>query len=211
MKIDFNKSPDQLVPAVIQDFNTSRILMLGYMNAASLQKTMESRLVTFYSRSRKGLWTKGEESGNCLVVKEILPDCDRDTILIKAVPKGPVCHSGSDTCFGEANNRDSFLHELEQTIERRRLFPQAASYISGLFNSGNDRIIQKFGEESVELIIEAKGNSNALFMNEAADLLFHYLILLNVKGVSLNEVTAVLKTRQVLNKISLIVSYLGIN
>jgi phosphoribosyl-ATP pyrophosphohydrolase/phosphoribosyl-AMP cyclohydrolase len=197
MNIDFSKSSDGLVPAIIQDIQTQKVLMLGYMNKESFEKTQKENRVTFYSRSKKRLWTKGEESGNFLNVKEILIDCDNDTILIKANPVGPVCHKGNDTCFDEKNNSENFLLELEKIITGRKNNPSEKSYTSSLFSKGINKIAQKVGEEATELVIEAKDNDPNLFKNEAADLLFHYMILLSAKNVSLNDVTELLKERNV--------------
>jgi phosphoribosyl-AMP cyclohydrolase / phosphoribosyl-ATP pyrophosphohydrolase len=195
MKPDFTKSPDGLIPAIIQDSKTQKILMLGYMNAEALKKTLDENRVTFFSRSKKRLWTKGEESGNFLNVNELLIDCDNDTVLIKATPLGPVCHTGSDTCFDEKNSSGSFLPELEGIIGDRKNNPSEKSYVSSLFAKGLNKIAQKVGEEAVELVIEAKDDNEDLFKNEAADLLFHYLILLSAKGYSLSEIESVLKLR----------------
>lgn len=195
MTIDFSKSPDGLVPAIIQDSSTMHVLMLGYMNADALAKTQNEKLVTFYSRSKKRLWTKGEESKNFLHVTDILVDCDNDTILIKAIPAGPVCHTGNDTCFNEENVNADFLYELESIIENRKQNPDSESYTSSLFAKGINKIAQKVGEEAVEVVIEAKDDNIDLFKNEAADLLYHYLILLSAKNVKLNDVLDVLKQR----------------
>lgn len=194
MKPDFNKFPDKLVPVIVQDAATNKVLMLGYMDEEAYEQTLINEKVTFYSRSKQRLWTKGETSGNFLFVKEILNDCDNDCLLIKASPVGPVCHTGADTCFNEVNE-GSFLNHLEKIIESRKRTKQEGSYVNSLFEKGINKIAQKVGEEAVELVIEAKDNNADLFMNEAADLLFHYLILLNSKGVSLAEVEAVLKER----------------
>lgn len=196
MKVDFSKYADGLVPAIIQDFHTQKVLMLGFMNAESLQITQEAQRVTFYSRSRQQLWTKGETSGNFLYVKEILVDCDADTILIKAIPGGVVCHRGADTCFEEKNESDNFLFELEKTIQLRKLEPSENSYTSKLFAKGINKVAQKVGEEAVELIIEAKDENNNLFKNEAADLLYHLLVLLAAKDIDLQDVIEVLKQRK---------------
>lgn len=196
MNIDFTKSPDGLVPAIIQDVDTGKVLMLGYMNHEAFQKTEKEKRVTFYSRSKKRLWTKGEESGNFLNVKQILVDCDNDTILVKANPTGPVCHTGSDTCFNEKNTSIDFLHKLEKTINDRKNNPSEKSYTSSLFGKGINKIAQKVGEEATELVIEAKDNNVELFNNEAADLLFHYLILLSAKNSNLNDVIEVLIKRE---------------
>ena len=195
MQIDFDKYVDNLVPTVIQDYSTNKVLMVGFMNQDALNKTIESKQVTFFSRSKKALWTKGETSGNFLEVKEILVDCDEDTILIKANPKGPTCHTGQDTCFGEINNNAQFINTLEQIIEQRKLSNDPNSYVKALFNKGINKIAQKVGEEAVELVIEAKDNNDNLFLNEAADLLFHYLILLQAKGFNLQQVENILKER----------------
>jgi phosphoribosyl-AMP cyclohydrolase / phosphoribosyl-ATP pyrophosphohydrolase len=195
MKPDFSKSPDNLIPAVIQDANTNVILMLGYMNAEAFQKTQTEKRVTFYSRSKKRLWTKGEESGHFLDVASILLDCDNDTILIKAKPHGPTCHTGADTCFSEKNTSVDFLTTLEQVINDRKNNPSEKSYVASLFEKGINKIAQKVGEEAVELVIEAKDNDEKLFLDEASDLLFHYLILLSAKGYSLNDIKKVLQAR----------------
>ncbi len=195
MKLDFEKYKDGLVPAVIQDYTTHKVLMLGFMNKEAVKQTEETGKVTFYSRSKKRLWTKGEESGNHLVVKKIMADCDNDTLLIKASPMGPVCHTGADTCWMEKNHTEDFLSYLEQVIELRRGAAPEDSYVSRLFQKGINKIAQKVGEEAVELVIEAKDNNEQLFVNEAADLLFHYLILLHAKGYTLNDITDVLKMR----------------
>jgi len=183
------------MPVIIQDIDTNKVLMLGFMNEEALQKTKDCGKVTFFSRSKKRLWTKGEESGNFLFPKEILCDCDEDTLLIKVQPAGPVCHTGADTCFKEKNKGD-FLLELERTISDRKNNPGAASYTSALFEKGINKIAQKVGEEATELIIEAKDNNDDLFLSEAADLLFHYLILLQAKGKGLGNVVEILKSRQ---------------
>ena len=196
MKVDFDKYLDGLVPTIIQDFHTNKVLMLGFINDESLEKTKQTQQVTFFSRSRQKLWTKGETSGNFLDVKEILVDCDEDTILIKAVPSGVVCHTGKDTCFNETNETDNFLFQLEKTINQRKLEPSENSYTSDLFAKGINKIAQKVGEEAVELIIEAKDNNNDLFKNEAADLLYHLLVLFAEKNISLTEVIAKLEDRQ---------------
>ena len=200
MDIDFKKSGDGLVPAIIQDSVTGKVLMLGYMNQESYKITLETGRVTFFSRSRQSLWTKGETSGNFLTVETIIPDCDQDTLLIKAIPSGPVCHTGNDTCFDEENNPSEFtapefIAYLEGVILDRRDFPIEGSYTNHLFTKGINRIAQKVGEEAVELVIEAMGNNKQLFLGEAADLLYHYLVLLAQKGYSLDEVVEVLKNR----------------
>jgi phosphoribosyl-ATP pyrophosphohydrolase/phosphoribosyl-AMP cyclohydrolase len=194
--VNFSKSSDGLVPAVIQDHLTEKVLMLGYMNQAALDQTQQEGKVTFFSRSKGRLWTKGEESGNFLLVKHIAVDCDQDTLLIKAEPLGPVCHTGADTCWDEKNHREDFLVCLEEIIEQRRLAGDSeSSYVARLFGKGINKIAQKVGEEAVELVIEAKDHDDSLFLSEAADLLFHYLILLNAKGFNLQDVTNVLKGR----------------
>ena|ERR1700754_2105325 len=195
MKIDFKKYSDGLAPAVIQDFRTHRVLMLGFMNEEALSKTMSEGKVTFYSRSKKRLWTKGEESGHHLLVKEILSDCDNDSLLIKAEPLGPTCHTGADTCWSERNHSEDFLYYLEDIIELRKKSQDEKSYVRQLFSSGINKIAQKVGEEAVELVIESKDNNEQLFLNEAADLLFHYLVLLNAKGYNLQAVVNVLQGR----------------
>ena len=195
-QINFQKSPDGLVPAVVQDADTFKVLMLGYMNVEALEQTQKEGKVTFFSRSKQRLWTKGEESGNFLLVKDIAVDCDKDTLLIKAEPLGPVCHTGADTCWDEKNHREDFLACLEETIAARRLEADAEkSYVARLFGKGINKIAQKVGEEAVELVIEAKDHDDKLFLDEAADLLFHYLILLNAKGYNLQDVTNVLRER----------------
>lgn len=195
MQLNFNKYKDGLVPAIVQDAQTKTVLMLGFMNEEALVKTKELGKVTFFSRTKNRLWTKGEESGNYLNVVDIVVDCDNDTLLIKANPVGAVCHIGSDTCFNEENNTDNFLVELESIIKDRKNNPIAESYTSQLFAKGINKIAQKVGEEAVELVIEAKDNNKELFLNEAADLLFHYLILLQAKDLSLHNVISVLKER----------------
>lgn len=195
MKVDFTKYADELVPAIIQDYITQKVLMLGFMNEEALKKTEQTGLITFYSRSKKRLWTKGEESGNHLQLRQILLDCDRDTLLIKAEPKGPVCHTGADTCWSEKNHKEDFLYTLEHIIELRKNGADETSYVKKLFGKGINKIAQKVGEEAVELIIEAKDVNQALFLNEAADLLFHYLILLQAKNSSLSDVIKVLEQR----------------
>jgi phosphoribosyl-ATP pyrophosphohydrolase/phosphoribosyl-AMP cyclohydrolase len=195
MKVNFSKSADGLVPAVIQDASTHKVLMLGYMNAEALERTREEGKVVFYSRSKKRLWMKGEESGHFLMVEKIKIDCDADTLLILARPTGPVCHTGADTCFNEQNITDNFLIALENVIIDRKVNPRESSYTTELFNKGINRIAQKVGEEAVEVIIEAKDRNEELFLNEAADLLYHYLVLLVAKGYVLEDVMDVLKKR----------------
>jgi phosphoribosyl-AMP cyclohydrolase / phosphoribosyl-ATP pyrophosphohydrolase len=195
MNIDFKKYRDGLVPAIVQDFTTNKVLMLGFMDEAAFQKTMSEGKVVFYSRSRKRLWMKGEESGNFLLLKSISPDCDNDTLLIKAVPLGPVCHTGADTCWSEKNIKEDFLFYLESIINLRKQASPEDSYVAKLFSKGINKIAQKVGEEAVEMVIEAKDSSEELFLNESADLLFHYLILLNAKGYTLQDVINVLEER----------------
>ncbi len=195
MNIDFKKYADGLVPAIVQDFNTQKVLMLGFMNDEAIRKTEELGKVTFYSRVKNRLWTKGEESGNFLLLKEMRLDCDNDTILIKANPVGPVCHTGADTCFSEKNHSENFLEYLEHIIDLRKQVSPEQSYVSKLFTKGINKIAQKVGEEAVELVIEAKDNNEELFLNEAADLLFHYLLLLNAKGYKLQNVIQILQQR----------------
>ncbi|WP_100074222.1 bifunctional phosphoribosyl-AMP cyclohydrolase/phosphoribosyl-ATP diphosphatase HisIE [Chryseobacterium camelliae] len=194
MKINFNKSNDGLVPVIIQDDRTLQVLMLGYMNAEAFEKTSQEKTVTFFSRSKNRLWTKGEESGNFLAVKSIASDCDNDTILIRAVPKNTVCHTGSFSCFGDKHPK-GFLYELEATISRRIDEKAENSYTYALFQKGINKMAQKVGEEAVELVIEAKDNQDELFKNEAADLLYHYLILLKAKGMSMQDIEKVLMDR----------------
>ncbi|RYZ53141.1 MAG: bifunctional phosphoribosyl-AMP cyclohydrolase/phosphoribosyl-ATP diphosphatase HisIE, partial [Chitinophagaceae bacterium] len=192
MNIDFAKYADGLVPAVVQDYNTQKVLMLGFMDAEAVKKTEETGLVTFYSRSKNRLWTKGEESGNHLQLRQMLLDCDKDTLLIKAEPKGPVCHTGADTCWSERNHSEDFLFYLEDIIKLRRVSSDETSYVKSLFDKGINKIAQKVGEEAVELVIEAKDVNQALFLGEAADLLFHYIVLLQAKNCSLADVVKVL-------------------
>lgn len=194
MVIDFQKNGG-LVPAIVQDATTGKVLMLGYMNEEALEQTRTGGLVTFYSRSKQRLWTKGETSGHTLHVVSIAVDCDADTLLIKAHPQGPVCHTGADTCFGEDNRSDNFLQVLECIVQQRQLYPVEGSYTSSLFQKGVNKIAQKVGEEAVELIIEAKDDDKALFLGEAADLLFHFLVLLAAKGYRLQEVEDILRLR----------------
>jgi phosphoribosyl-AMP cyclohydrolase / phosphoribosyl-ATP pyrophosphohydrolase len=193
--IDFKKYSDGLVPSVVQDYSTQKLLMLGFMNEAALQKTEETGLVTFFSRSKKRLWTKGEESGHHLMVKQILVDCDKDSLLIKAEPTGPVCHTGADTCWSERNHKEDFLSYLEHIIELRKNGSDHSSYTKKLFEKGINKIAQKVGEEAVELVIEAMDVNRELFLNEAADLLFHYIVLLQAKDCSLADVIKILEQR----------------
>jgi phosphoribosyl-ATP pyrophosphohydrolase/phosphoribosyl-AMP cyclohydrolase len=194
MKADFSNG---LVPAIVQDVNTHKVLMLGYMNQEALDKTMELGRVTFFSRSKNRLWTKGEESGNHLNYLSMALDCDEDTLLIQANPVGPVCHTGADTCWGKENTIEShdFLVQLEQVIEQRKTADPDSSYVASLFSKGINKIAQKVGEEAVELVIEAKDQNNDLFLEESADLLFHYLMLLQAKGYKLADVVKILKMR----------------
>jgi len=190
--IDFAKS--ELVPAVIQDQKTSKVLMLGYMNKEAVDKTLNTGQVTFFSRSKQRLWTKGEESGNFLNLKSIELDCDNDTLLIQVEPVGPTCHKGTDTCWG-GENKLGTLDYLEKTIKDRRNNPTEKSYVSSLFEEGINKIAQKVGEEAVEIVIEAKDDNADLFLNEGADLLFHYLILLEAKGYTLKDILKILDER----------------
>ncbi|HXH20147.1 MAG TPA: bifunctional phosphoribosyl-AMP cyclohydrolase/phosphoribosyl-ATP diphosphatase HisIE [Chitinophagales bacterium] len=191
MQVDFTKG---LIPAIIQHHLTNRVLMLGFMNEEALQKTKAEGKVTFFSRGKNRLWTKGETSGNFLFVKEIIPDCDNDTLLIKAEPAGPVCHKGSLACFDETNAK-GFLYQLEKVIHDRRQNPKEGSYTARLFSEGISKIAQKVGEEAVELVIEAKDNSREKFLNEAADLMYHLLVLIAAKGCTMNEVEMQLQHR----------------
>ncbi|RYY41224.1 MAG: bifunctional phosphoribosyl-AMP cyclohydrolase/phosphoribosyl-ATP diphosphatase HisIE [Chitinophagaceae bacterium] len=193
--LDFSKYADGLIPAVLQDYNTQKVLMLGFMNEEALHETERSGLVTFWSRSKKRLWTKGEESGNHLQLRQLLVDCDRDTLLVKAIPSGPVCHTGADTCWTEKNSREDFLYYLEHIIQLRRKGTDESSYVRKLFAKGINKIAQKVGEEAVELVIESKDVNRELFLGEAADLLFHYLILIQAKDCTLADVVDVLQKR----------------
>jgi phosphoribosyl-ATP pyrophosphohydrolase/phosphoribosyl-AMP cyclohydrolase len=193
--IDFTKV-EGLVPAIIQDFATKEILMLGYMNEEAIAKTTETGKVTFFSRTKQRLWTKGETSGNFLFVRNIKVDCDQDTLLIEAEPVGPVCHKGTATCFGESNtSKTAFLDQLRAIIKDRKDNPSDQSYTTSLFAKGINKVAQKVGEEAVEIVIEAKDDNKDLFLGEAADLLFHYLVLLEAKGYELDEVMEVLINR----------------
>lgn len=195
MNPDFKKSSDGLIPVIVQDNITNVVLMLGYVNQEAFEKTQQEKRVTFFSRSKNRLWTKGEESGNFLNVNSLLIDCDNDTILIKATPVGPTCHTGADTCFNEKNVSTNFLTELETIIRDRKNNPTDKSYTASLFAKGINKIAQKVGEEAVEVVIEAKDNNDELFINEASDLLYHYLILLQAKGFKLNDIINNLKKR----------------
>ena len=195
MEIKYNS--EGLIPAIIQDTTTKTVLMLGYMNAEALSKTLETNKVTFFSRSKQRLWTKGEESGHFLNLKSIKNDCDNDSLLIQATPQGPCCHTGADSCWGDSNtNSYGFISKLENIItDRKEKAASQSSYVAELFEKGLNSIAQKVGEEAVEMIIEAKDTDDDLFLNESADLLFHYLILLQAKGVKLDAVVDVLKSR----------------
>ncbi len=192
---DFSKYADGLVPAIVQDARTGKVLMLGFMNEAALRQTQVLGKVTFFSRSKQRLWTKGEESGHFLLLQEIRLDCDQDTLLCTVNPAGPVCHTGADTCFDETNTPAGFLGQLETIIADRKQQSAGQSYTRSLFEKGTHKIAQKVGEEAVELVIEALRNDDDLFVNEAADLLFHYLVLLQAKGFALKDVVAVLEAR----------------
>ena len=197
MKIDFTKNTDGLVPAIIQDANTKNVLMLGYMNREALDKTKATNRVTFYSRSKGRLWTKGEESGNYLNLVDLKVDCDQDTLLVYVNPEGPTCHKGTDSCWREKNQQSfGFLSHIEMIINKRKInIEDKNSYIASLFREGINKIAKKVGEEAVEVVIEAKDTNNHLFLDESADLLFHYLILLQAKGFKLNDIVEVLKKR----------------
>ena len=197
MEINFNKNIDGLLPAIIQDIATKTVLMLGYMNKEAYDKTIESKKVTFFSRSKNRLWTKGEESGNFLNLISIQLDCDNDTFLVKVKPVGPTCHTGSDTCWQDTNNQDyGFISELENTIQLRKENASfETSYVASLFEKGINKIAQKVGEEAIEVVIEAKDTNDDLFLSESADLLFHYLILLQAKGFKIEDVVTILKNR----------------
>jgi phosphoribosyl-ATP pyrophosphohydrolase/phosphoribosyl-AMP cyclohydrolase len=206
MNIDFNKNTDGLVPAIIQDAETNNVLMLGYMNQEAFEKTQATGKVTFFSRSKGRLWTKGESSGNFLNLVDMKVDCDQDTLLIRVNPVGPTCHTGTDTCWHEENTQSyGFISKLENTIAERVAISKIApderpegtkSYVVSLFDKGINKVAQKVGEEAVEVVIEAKDDNDELFLNESADLLFHYLMLLQAKGYKLNDVVDVLKGRE---------------
>jgi phosphoribosyl-AMP cyclohydrolase / phosphoribosyl-ATP pyrophosphohydrolase len=200
MNLQFEKYADRLTPAIVQDAATGRVLMLGFMNEGAVEATRKTGRVTFYSRSKGRLWTKGETSGNHLEVVSVTPDCDSDTLLIKAKPHGPVCHTGADTCFAEVNNAVDFLAKLESIIASRRTAPVADSYVAKLFEKGLNKIAQKVGEEAVETVIAAKDDDTEAFKSEAADLVFHLLVLLNAKDVALDEVVDVLRDRHEIRK-----------
>ena len=191
--LDFKKS-NGIIPCIVQDARTGNVLMLGYMNEPALQKTLQEKRLTFFSRSKQRLWTKGETSGNYLKLVSIDQDCDNDTLLIQAQPTGPVCHTGADTCFGKKNEANG-LTFLEQVIQGRKKNPKAGSYTNSLFDAGINKVAQKVGEEAIELVIEAKDNNRELFLNEAADLMYHYLVLLTAKGHQLDDVVAILRQR----------------
>ena len=196
MEIDFKKA-DGLVPAIIQDADTMDVLMLGYMNEEAYEDTLRTKKVTFFSRSKQRLWMKGEESGNTLDLVSIEVDCDNDTLLIKASPNGPTCHTGTITCWGDtASNQFGVIEELEKKINDRKMNPSSDSYVSSLFDKGINKIAQKVGEEAVEVVIESKDENDDLFLNESADLFFHYLILLQAKGYGINDVLSILKERR---------------
>ena len=193
IKIDFSKS-DGLVPCIAQDVDTGKVLMLGFMNEEAYNKTRTEKKVTFFSRSKQRLWTKGETSGNFLYVKEIFVDCDQDTLLVKVKPAGPVCHTGADTCFNEVNDGWN-LNSLSTIIQDRKANPVKGSYTNSLFEAGINKVAQKVGEEAIELVIEAKDDNKELFLNESADLMYHFLVLLTQKGYTLDEVVSVLRKR----------------
>ncbi|MFZ9688084.1 MAG: bifunctional phosphoribosyl-AMP cyclohydrolase/phosphoribosyl-ATP diphosphatase HisIE [Chitinophagaceae bacterium] len=194
-EIEFSKYNDGLVPAIIQDLDTAKVLMMGFMNKQAFDQTMATEKITFFSRSKNRIWVKGEESGNFLNLKSFAVDCDNDTLLFKVKPDGPTCHTGADTCWGEINHSYDFLSHLETIIELRKHSQDKSSYVNSLFEKGINKIAQKVGEEAVELVIEAKDENSELFLNEAADLLFHYLILLNAKGYALQDVKHILQQR----------------
>ncbi len=197
MDINFSKYADGLVPAIVQDANTKSVLMMGFMNQEAVDATLSQQKVTFFSRSKSRLWTKGEESGNFLNFVSMAVDCDNDTLLIQANPVGPVCHNGTDTCWGSANfpSNTDFLNTLEGVIAQRKSAAADTSYVASLFAKGINKIAQKVGEEAVEVVIEAKDNNEKLFLDESADLLFHYLILLQAKGYTLSDVVKILSDR----------------
>ena len=197
MKLNFSKNKDGLIPVIIQDSISKTVLMLGYMNDEAIRKTKKTGNVTFYSRTKKRLWTKGEESGNFLRLVNMKVDCDNDTILIYVKPEGPTCHLGTDSCWGEKNlSKFGYLSQLEEIIAERKKDDKKNSYVASLFREGINKIAQKVGEEATETIIEAKDENKQLFLNESADLLFHYLILLQAKGFRLSDVEKVLLTRK---------------
>ncbi len=192
-KLDFNKA-NGLIPCVVQDSTTLKVIMLGYMNEEALQKTLTEKKLTFFSRTKQRLWTKGETSGNYLFLHEVAIDCDQDTLLFKVNPKRPSCHTGADTCFNEKNETRG-VEFLEAIIKERKQNPKENSYTNQLLSSGINKVAQKVGEEAVELVIEAKDNNKELFLGEAADLMYHYLVLLSAKDTSLQDVVKVLRQR----------------
>jgi len=195
--VDLNfKKLDGLIPAVVQDARSNKVLMVAFMDKTALEKTIETKLATFYSRTRRSIWVKGESSGNYLRVKELIPDCDHDTLLVRVLPDGPTCHTGSRTCFDESGSGVDILFELEEVIAQRRDNPKPASYTSDLFGQGLDRVAQKLGEEAVELIIAAKNSDDTAFKSEAADLLFHFMTLLALRNVPIDNVFAELAARR---------------
>jgi phosphoribosyl-ATP pyrophosphohydrolase/phosphoribosyl-AMP cyclohydrolase len=194
MKLNY-KNNNGLIPAIVQDYRTGKVLMLAYMNEESVRLTEESGKATFYSRSRKKLWVKGETSGNYLLVKDMIPDCDSDTLLIKTEPLGPACHTGADTCFNEENRNDSFLYQLEKIVHDRKLNPRNKSYTSELFNQGIRKIAQKVGEEATEVIIDAIDNKNDLLKEEISDLIYHLTVLMTEKNISFKEIEMILRKR----------------
>lgn len=195
LNLDFDKV-NGLIPSIVQDVESNLVLMLGYMNQEALDKTLETKLVTFFSRTKNRIWTKGETSGHFLHLDSITVDCDNDTLLVKAKPVGPVCHTGNDTCFDEKNtSKTLFIDKLRQIIKDRKNNPTDKSYTASLFDKGINKVAQKVGEEAVEIVIEAKDNNKELFLGEAADLLFHYLVLLEAKEIELDEVVEVLIER----------------
>ena len=197
MELNFSKNKDGLIPVIIQDSISKTVLMLGYMNDEAIRKTKKTGNVTFYSRTKKRLWTKGEKSGNFLRLVNMKVDCDNDTILIYVKPEGPTCHLGTDSCWGEKNlSKFGYLSQLEEIIAERKKDDKKNSYVASLFREGINKIAQKVGEEATETIIEAKDENKQLFLNESADLLFHYLILLQAKGFRLSDVEKVLLTRK---------------
>ena len=197
MIIDFSKQTNGLIPAIIQDAKSDKVLMMGYMNEEAFEKTQRENIVTFFSRSKQRLWTKGETSNNFLHVVEMMNDCDGDTLLIKVNPDGPTCHTGADTCWNEVNNKGQagWLNHLKAVIRDRKNNPSEKSYTASLFEKGTNKIAQKVGEEAVELVIEAMDNNDNLFKEEAADLLFHYLVLLEQRGIDFDEIIDVLRQR----------------
>ena len=195
-KIDFKKG-DGLVPAVIQDVNTLQVLMMGYMNQEAVEKTLETKLITFYSRSKERLWTKGEESGNTMQLVSMETDCDNDTLLVQVTPTGPTCHKGTKTCWGkEASTRYGIINDLEKVIDKRKEKPKKNSHVSKMLEKGTNKIAQKVGEEAVELVIEAMDDNDDLFLEEGADLMFHYLMLIKSRGFRIDDILKVLEKRK---------------